>query len=278
MSKNNFDNLNNECNFSSIIYIKSLFCPNQSYFNKTYHSIINNLNYFLQFRINIKIVLIGWIEDKFRNKIQNLVNGTKFDIEFIPWNKNYGKITLYHDFNYLAKNYNYIMYCDHDILFDLEKTNLDNILINLNNLFVNNNFTFLAFNQIEDCRHQPTLLENMEIIDQIKIFVSKYDNEIGGGCFIIKNIKMKEPNFNYVYGFDEKYLMSCMTNKKCGVLGDYYVVHPYNSDDEKYKYNEWKKNNIMQKINKLFYNDKKDYNEEIEKSHLFWESLPEVHL
>ena len=89
---------------------------------------------------------------------------------------------------------------------------------------------------MEDCRHQTSLIDNIEEYDcdneNIQIAVSDINIDIGGGCFILKKTIMKKPEYYFIYGFDEKYLMSCTNNKKNGVLLDYYVIHPYDLNDD----------------------------------------------
>lgn len=262
---------------NNIIFIKSLFCPNQTYLNITMKSIHNNINYFLQMRIDIKIILIGWILEEYKEKIRVLIKGTKFDIEFIPWNNNLGKITLYHRFNNLAKNYKYILYSDHDILFDFKHTNFDCVFAILDNLFNKHNFGLLSLNQMGDCRHQTTLIENENIYDNIKILVSSNKNDIGGGCFVIENIDLIKPNYNHVYGFDEIYLMSCFKDKKSGVLLDYYVIHPQCKEDELFNYKDWKKKNVLKNLNTFDKQNNLDYIIQINESHKFWNTNKDGH-
>lgn len=246
---------------NQIIFIKSVFCPNELYFKTTYNSILNNMNYLKSY--DIKIILVGWVKNEFIESIQ------KLNIEFIPWDTNYGKIHLYHSFNTIANNYKYILYADHDILFDNNKTNLNVILQKLDILF-KQDFALIAFNQLEDCRHQNTLFDNIVEISDIKILISNTNNDIGGGCFIIKKIYMEYPQYNYVYGFDEKYLISCFKYQKCGVLFDYYIIHPFDNNDIDKKYTTWKKNEVKNNIHNFNLFNLTNYNNQIIKSHEFW--------
>jgi hypothetical protein len=258
-----------------IIFIKSLFCPNQTYFNITYNSILNNINYILSLNLSINIILIGWIKKEFYDKINLLIQivSNQINIIFIPWDVNYGKIKLYYEFNNIAKNVGYILYADHDILFDLTKTKMQKILDEIDKLFSIYNFSLVVFNQLEDCRHQTSLLDNIENYNDIMFGISESNIDMGGGCFIIKNIKMKDPLYYHVYGFDEKYLISCFENKKCGLLLDYYVIHPYDFNDNNLNYKKWKINKIISQIDIYDKINDDEYKKQINESYLLWENM-----
>jgi hypothetical protein len=260
----------------NIIFIKSLFCPNYKYFKATYDSLSNNLNYLLMQNIQIDIILIGWIPkiyDEFKVKINILIEILKksLNITFIPWDKNYGKIELYHQFNNFFKNKKYILYADHDILFDITKTNLSHLLTKIENLFEIYKFSVLTFNQLEDCRHQPCILDDILLYENIEIANSEICIDIAGGCFIIKKTIMHTPKYYHVYGFDEKYLMSCTNNKKNGILLNFYVKHPFDLNDNKIlSYKTWKTKSILEKIDTYENYSKENYEIDIEESENFW--------
>jgi hypothetical protein len=260
------------------LFVKSIFCPNLNYFNTSYNSLSNNLNYFLMLNLKIDVLIIGWIPEilrESREKIEILIELLKknINIKFIPWNKNYGKIKLFYEFNHFFEHYDYIFYADHDILFDITKTKLNLLLMKMQNIFEKHNFSILTFNQLEDCRHQSCLIDNIENYDDIKIATSELNSDIGGGAFILKKTIMQEPKYYYVYGFDEKYLNSCISGKN-GVILDFYVIHPYNKDDininKDINYKKWK---IMQIVENLGNYEKYTYEEyllQIENCETFW--------
>lgn len=257
----------------NIVFVKSLFCPNQAYFDTTYNSILNNINYILTISLKIKIIFVGWIKEKFRNKIKILIEIMygKINIDFIPWDKNYGKIKLYYDFNHMIEDHNYIFYADHDILFDITKTKINIIFNNLDILFNNHDFTMLVLNQLEDCRHQTSLLENIGYYNNVKISISNNNIDIGGGCFIVKKIQMACPSYYHVYGFDEKYLISCFSEKKCGLLMDHFVIHPYDTNNNGLIYKKWKINQILNQMETFDCMNKSEYENQMKISHLLWE-------
>jgi hypothetical protein len=269
----------------NIVYVKSLFCPNDNYFNMSYNSLSNNLNYFLTFKLKIDVILIGWINKteysyELKEKIEILIEllRTNININLIIWDKNYGKIKLFHQFNKFFETYDYIFYSDHDILFDITKTKLNNLFPKIENIFNKYNFSILTFNQLEDCRHQSCLIDddNIEIYDGLLIVTSEINTDIAGGCFIIKKTFLAEPKYYHVYGFDEKYLNSCI-NGKNGVLLEYHVVHPYNKDDiinkENKSYKKWKINKIVSNLEIYDKISFENYIAQIKESDEFWSKI-----
>ena len=100
------------------LFVKSIFCPNLNYFNTSYNSLSNNLNYFLMLNLKIDVIIIGWISENFienkesKEKIEILIELLKknINIKFISWNKNHGKIKLFYEFNNFFEHYDYIFY------------------------------------------------------------------------------------------------------------------------------------------------------------------------
>jgi hypothetical protein len=72
------------------VFVKSIFCPNVNYFDTSYNSLSNNLNYFLMINLKIDVIIIGWIPEKFhefREKIEILKKIDKPELEgvFFGW-------------------------------------------------------------------------------------------------------------------------------------------------------------------------------------------------
>lgn len=250
---------------NDMIFIKSIFCPNDDFFNLISKSIDNNINYLLSTSIPICVVLIGWVHESQKKKILNLIKFFNYmiHIDYIFFDDNYGKMKIYEYFNnYKSK---YVFYCDHDIFFDLSQTKLHEIYKNLELIFIKNNYDFIAFNQKHDCRHQLSLIDNIDVINNIKIGSASTNNFIAGGCFIVINQKLCFNN-KILYGFDEKYLFENLKNKK-GIFTDNFVIHPYNSNYKHYA--NWKIDMILKYIDIEVISDN-DYKKQIIESHNLW--------
>jgi len=257
-----------------MIFIKSVFCPNNDYYDSFCKCIMNNINYILSLSINFeKIILIGWINKNIDIEKLNIIISLfkeMLDIELVLWDKNYGKIKLYYDFNKYFKDNHIIFYSDHDILFDVMDTNIISIINLEKKLFDDKKYSLLMLNQKEDCRHQNTLIENIDIIDNLKIGISEVGSDLGGGCFFLKKTEMKEPKYYYVYGFDEKYLMECIGENKRGLILNNYVIHPYDLNDKNLVYKKWKLDKILYNLQNYEKRLLKLYTDEIEESENMW--------
>jgi len=252
----------------SIIFVKSLFCPNNQYFNITYNSITNNIESILSSLSiikkfgDIKIIFIGWVSNEFREIISNFCSIfiNIIDVQYIFWDDNHGKIKLYYDvFSGLADKL--ILYSDHDIIMN---TNFWDCLENVNKIMSDESdfglFGLLALNQLEDCRHHCTNDCVQKIIHNENILIAHHD-DIAGGCFFIKNDTYINPPFYHVYGFDEKYISLCIQGKKTGILLNRYITHPYANDEITYK--KWKINNIIRSLQNYDTKTINEYNNDI---------------
>lgn len=242
--------------------IKSIFSPNQYQLERT----MTSIGSLLQLQINIPITFIGFT-------IYPEVLKQKYPTQkFIFLSQNYGKTYI---LNYMIKNNhtfssNAIYYFDHDILFP------DSVIFApIIQSTLSNTFSLIAFNQKEDNRHQLLAFQNMEHAHNLTIYYpnSNLISSIALGAFVISKECLRdlvELELEYVYGADDyRFLQEIQNNNhRSGILKDYYVVHPFDKDEE---YLEWKKTNILKTLDQKMNNKKINYQDSIQESHQFWE-------
>lgn len=238
-----------------IILIRSIFAPNDYHFKKSFEGILNSIYYMKYTNSCSKLIVIGYSIPKYHKLFNKLAKNKQF--ELILWSVNYGKYKI---INYIHDNIldNFI-YCDHDILLDLKKINFK--------LLKNNWIGYIAFQQVEDKRHQ-VLQNNITINNYNLSYPEKgIKGSIANGSFfcfggLLQKVgKLEEQS---VYGLDDYYLYEKFININLQpvVLNDYVVTHPYSND---YDYVEWKLNTVNSLIKKEL-----TYDKSIELSSNFW--------
>lgn len=224
------------------LIIKSIFCPNQEFYENFIDSLIK-----LDFYINIEIdvLLIGYI-GQFKEKLETFLKlfPTKFNIITDLFVLNYGKYYIFNKlFDYVI-NYDYFIYMDHDIIMT---TNNFNEIINVNN----NNIGLIAFNHKEDIRHQADIYSNIIEINNIKVCYPNLISSIACGCFAIecnKYLKMSKFDLISIYGLDDYNLLKKLENLGYQniVFYDIFIIHPKTNN---LKYNKWKYDMIVNLLN-----------------------------
>lgn len=270
-----------------ILFVKSIFCPSNDFYVTTITSLLKSnifINKFLKDNSHIfDLRLIGWAgiyEQKIINLLDNFFphNSNYKNISHELWSINYGKYKILNSIiEYLQnKNYDILLYMDHDIYFDMTTMQyFDNIIELANDAFmssypdsvidsmvpdsnvisdsINYNFGLIAFNQKKDCRHQNDIYENIKIVNNLEVVWPTHNTSgsIASGAFIVSAKKIEKiPNFNLiaVYGLDDYYLskqFECMGYLNI-VTKNFYVVHPFNNCT---KYDYWKQQNVLKLIN-----------------------------
>lgn len=253
-----------------ILLIKSALCPNDKYFEITLKSLIKT-NIFIQMikkdnNITFDLLFIGWTYT-YNKKIDMILDIIKTNFENIYkeyWAINYGKYKI---LNYCIdfikdNNYNYIIYMDHDIHFDLYSANNFMKIFEFDNLEINSKKVgLIALNQKGDIRHQPSIYEN-KYLDNI--VWPNDDTSIASGAFVIKSCifqLLKPFELKIVYGLDDYLLCKQLSNMEYinVVFTSCYVMHPFDCNDN---FKKWKENNIKKLIN----NEPINYYQNIEES------------
>jgi hypothetical protein len=264
-----------------IFIIKSLFCPNDIYYEATTNSIVK-INIFFNLLqsqtkmnsltpIDADILYIGWINtysEKFDTFI-SLLNSSFSSIYKELWALNYGKYRIY---NYIIKfckdnpdKYEYIIYLDHDIYFDIKTLNMYQFLYKLKDYRINDKkLGLIAFNQLIDNRHRTDIDNNKKII----LFESQLFGSIASGAFILfMNVINDMDYFDMlsVYGLDDYHLTKKLSDMGYAnvVIGNVHVMHPF---DNNKSYVIWKKNQVL----KLIKNKSSNYFQQIQQSINFW--------
>lgn len=265
----------------NFLIVRSVFCPNDEFYKISIDALLNLFD-FLEYEdknnINLDLFIVGWAKkNKYSCMISKMIDLKKYIFNNVIINMsplNYGK---YHIFNQIKDleldKYDFILYSDHDILFPLVLLS-KNVLMKMSGLFTNsiNNkqIGLVAFNQLEDVRHQYDIYQNRIIINDITCV---YPNDecfgsIADGCFMTSASVFDVINYFdliTVYGLDDYHLIKKIHDKNmmAVVLSNIYIVHPHNDND---KYNKWKKDRILELIN----NKPRKYYELIQESINFW--------
>lgn len=253
-----------------ILVIRTLFIPNEDYLSVNINSIKNTRDYIKKQTGNYHLLLIGW-SHKFNaniNPLLNLCEDTFMTSSVIHYDINYGKYRIMQDImQYIyKKSYSYILYVDHDILFDT-KINITNLLILFDHSIDNQQLGLLLFNHTTDIRHQVDIYENQKCINDHELCWSTVKSSMACGAFITKKdffetIKLSEPVA--VYGLDDIFLIESYEKKnlKTVVLKNIYINHPHNNDE---KYNKWK----IEQIKQIICNNT-SYIKSIQDAYSFW--------
>lgn len=248
------------------LLVKSVFCPNNKYYEATAKSLIKT-NIFIDiikknFIFDLLVIGYSYIYNDNLTKMINLIKKNYENIYTEFWPINFGKSSI---FNYLIdflkdKDYTYIIYLDHDIHFSINST--DNFINNFINIFLNDNvnrYGLIALNQKGDIRHQANIYENRDG----NIVWPSNDTSIASGAFIIKSdiFSGLDKFKKIVYGLDDYYL--CKQLREKGylniVISDCFVMHPFDNNE---KYMKWKRDNIE----RLVFGEDRDYYSVIEES------------
>ncbi|QKF94563.1 nucleotide-diphospho-sugar transferase [Fadolivirus algeromassiliense] len=264
-----------------ISIIKSIFCPTDKYFNISCNAIKNLcelINNNIDNSLNFDITIIGWIKQQhYGDDIIKIVDdniNNNSNIRYILWNLNYGK---YYMFNKLQEiidnNTSYILYADHDILFNIDHIKLFSDLIALYQYKINNkNIGLIALNHLEDNRHKISLYCNenkITINDTTLYYISNNDyGSMACGCIFLSyecfKLLNKLDNIS-VYGLDDFNIIKKINdNNYISILTPHIsIIHPF---DENVEYIKWKENTVKLLIeNKQF-----DYYKSLESSINFW--------
>ncbi len=227
------------------LIVKSIFCPNQDFYDICIDSIVK-----LDFYINdeIDLLLIGYIGN-FKTNFETFLKifPTKLNIITDFFVLNYGKYYIFNKLFEYIKDYDYFIYMDHDIIFDNNKNIIDSI-INVNQEKIG----LIAFNHKEDIRHQTDIYSNILEINNIKVCYPNLISSIACGCFAIecnKYLKMSKFELLSIYGLDDYYLLKKLQDLGYNsiVFHDIYIIHPKTNN---IKYNKWKYDTIVNMINK----------------------------
>lgn len=261
-----------------ILVIKTLFCPNKTYLQQNFDSLIKIDTYIKLYNkdIDFDLLWIGW-SNIYDNEIDIFLQLLQLKFRHITVNKwkiNYGKYYLYENIRIRSfdTEYDYMLFLDHDIYFDFNNCiPFEHIYKLFDNDIENKKIGLISLNQKEDCRHQADIYENTAIISDIHICWSNCIGSIATGCFIIpfKLFQdLEQFDLVTVYGFDDIYIMNKLLDKKymSVVLKNIYAVHPFCKN---HIYDNWKYNCIVKMIN----NDITDYHTSLEESINLWNKI-----
>jgi hypothetical protein len=251
----------------SLLILKSFYCPDDSFVSSNKNGIISAIDLSKKLSVhNIKnyILFIGFSQScsfySFLDQIvYDLVN--EINIKCIKLDINYGKLHILKIFDlHVDKHIDFVLYSDHDIIFDYDDNSnmiIDAIknIINTNILFVDNN-KIISFDQAPDCRHNPVIRYNIKtyVLDQHYLFYSNKNNKnIATACMIFHFTFIHEFKKLYsdnIYG-DEDLLIGNMLNdnKYKHLVIDIKVRHDF---DINYEYSMMKRKLILDIVlNKL---------------------------
>lgn len=254
-----------------ILFIKTLLCPNKHYLDITLKSISKlyiSLNYIKNHICDI--LFIGWIH-VYKDIFTSFININRPIVNKIfcnLWVINYGKYKCINDSVSFVKNnnyYDYIIFLDHDIHFDIITIDYLDKIMNMN-LYINNKkIGLMAFNHKQDIRHQQNIHENYIKYDTLDIYYSDTVGSIATGAYIIKSdiySNIGEFSTISVYGLDDYYLCKRLDDNNYVniVIGNCYVYHPFDNNNI---YITWKRQMIETLINKKDINYYKSIEESI---------------
>lgn len=260
---------------------RTIFCPNQYHFEKSFAGIINIFDN-ISIDDNIIIYIIGWCKiDKYKESIVKLLNTTKITIyhDILPFN--YGKLFVYKKIREFVQKHsqiNSIIYTDHDIIFEQKISSffeiLDSNVDNIKPFGLNAGVIFI--NQIEDNRHQSSIYDNVICLNDYSfVYPDKKDiSSVASGAFYITPNCLKcldSLDINIVYGMDEYFLLQNIIKNGYyfAVIHELTIIHPFSNDS---KYEKWKFNCIKEIIQKINHGQiiEYNYNDKILESHNFW--------
>jgi hypothetical protein len=270
------------------LLVKSLFCPNQQYYETTVKSIVG-INIFIKLlksnlSVSIDVLYIGWINshsdafDKYLQLCEPEMKLLYSNIYKELWKINYGKYKIYNnmiDFVKLMKqtdnDYDFIIYLDHDIYLDFDQIDLFQSVSLLENYRIDScRLGICALNHLEDIRHQTDIYTNQYTACDFQLLRPSRVGSIASGAFIIfPDILIELNGFDIltIYGLDDYQLDQKLITLGCinVVIGNMFAVHPF---DDNIQYSAWKKNHLLRLINGE--SQKNNYYLEIQESINFW--------
>jgi len=265
------------------LLVKSLFCPNQQYYETTIKSIVK-INIFMKLLDNsidllVDVLYIGWINnhtDAFDKYLQ-LCGSQYSNIYKELWKINYGKYKIYNNMIDFVKwmkqkniNYDFIIYLDHDIHLDFDSIDLFRSISSLEKYQIDSSrLGICALNHMEDIRHQTDIYADQYTACDFQILRPTRVGSIASGAFIIfPDVLIRLDRFDLltIYGLDDYQLDQKLINMGYVnvVIGNLFAVHPF--DDNK-QYTVWKKNHLLQMIDGKC---QANYYLEIQESINFW--------
>jgi len=250
-----------------ILFVKSVFCPNETYFKISIESLIQNIESIMSIvsiipkkeDIYVYLYCLGWISN-FSDIFELILSYIEcpFDRFFTDlWKINYGKYKIFNSIIDFKLDYDYLIYLDHDINF---YSNFYDLIALSDCKIFGKSIGLIMFNQKGDNRHHVNNLDKKIVMNNIKI---KWNNNnineksLACGAFcasynVIKNIdKLKVIS---VYGLDDYNLLSNVKLKGyVNILAkNVYVFHPF---DKCVEYCNWKKANVIKSIYGMNYNE-----------------------
>jgi hypothetical protein len=171
--------------------------------------------------------------------------------------KNIGKAGIINQM-YIQKGYDcdVLISLDSDMIFKYDSYNfIDEMVIAL---VENPEFGLLSTFQENNDQH---LWNGLSETKTTKHHIIKYGkfNSVAGGCIVLSNVMWKTiggySTHGKVYGFDDGLMMQSVHLKgaQVGVIENVKLFHP---DDENEEYRAWKKENIAQRKEKGFFDEK----------------------
>ena len=148
----------------------------------------------------------------------------------------------------------YFISMDSDMIADEEGNFIDSMVWHAHNM---PEFGVLSTYQKNNDQHIWKGLTKEHEFEGKKVAHGQFNN-IAGGCVILSK-QMWDAIGNYkthgkVYGYDDGLMMAGVhaRRKKCGVMMDVKLTHPYDEDDG---YREWKANNISKRREVGYYDE-----------------------
>lgn len=241
-----------------ILIMKTIFCPNKEYVIHSLVSLQTMIDYLndKERDYEIELFITGWCEDEWKPYFDKvLVNsGLTFRTEY--YDHNYGK---YHYFRLLECNADYLIYFDHDIILKYTYDIFEPI-----KLIGHDNIEYVAYNHLDDSRHQQNVNENIDELDGIRYgYPNSGDyGSIADGAFVcsnkVYNLFQYLPKLS-VYGLDDFHINQLVGEKglKSIVCIDIFVSHPYDTDIEYKRWKLWVIGTLVQNKSSAqeFYND-----------------------
>lgn len=204
-----------------MIVVKTIFVYDESFININIKTIENFIKTFK------KIIFIGYIYKEIP-KILDLIKNYDNEIYYV----NYGKMFWIKQSQKYIKNYNYVLYSDHDILFENFNENIFDII---------NKYKYIVFSQENDDR---IVIDKIGIKmvkeDNIKYGNIKYNHLVASGCFICMKYIYQLLNIdtvknNIIYGNEDFLIGKKLKDNNINIyIIDYKVIH-LDCPNEKYK-------------------------------------------
>ena len=279
---------------NKILIVKTLMCPTSSLFSATFDGIYSMIEYIRDNEIHkyykIKLFAIGWVPTKdCRQMIKKLIKQHKYlfnSIKIHFFNINYGKyfmlklIPLLIQRKYKTKNkIKFILYLDHDILFDMSETDLFQYVekvFDKNPIVKEKMIGIICPDQIDDNRHQSNMCYQYYKMSNNFLYYPEEGNylAIASGCMFIKNNPTVLKVFNdlsiaSVYGMDDYLIQeeSQKNNLMVILLKDKHIRHPY---ERNILFKKWKLQTVEDIINNDDETNDRSYFKSLTSSINFW--------